>query len=279
MNHVEFDRDLLAQILRLQADRAYRDAHKIFYIEGVRNFIGAIDNHLQLITIIYSEKLLTVPPARKLLRQARRAGTPCCAVSPEQFRQISRSERASGIGAIVRQPWLKLTQISADAGLCWLVLDRVRSPGNLGTLIRTSEAFGGAGFIFLGQAIDPFSPDVVRASMGAMFRQTFVRTDLPTLQKWAQKYPCPIIGASPQGNTQLHQWQQTGPMLLFLGEERQGLTSDQQTLCQQLVRIPMTGAADSLNLAMAGSVILYELHRARLVTGAGQVPNKCTNIV
>jgi RNA methyltransferase, TrmH family len=244
---------LLAEISRLQSDRPYRDSRRVFYIEGVRNFIWAIDHQLPLSTIVYSEKLLTAPVARKLLRQARRSGIPYCAVSPEQFRQVSRTERASGIGAIAVQPWVKLTSIAANGGLCWVVLDTVRSPGNFGTLIRTSEAFGGAGFILIGPRIDPFSPDVVRAAMGSVFCQTFVRTDWGALQKWATRQHCRVIGASPQGAIDLHgvDWRIGGDRettLLFLGEERQGLTTEQQAFCQELVRIPMVGQADSLNL-------------------------------
>ncbi|CAN1211765.1 hypothetical protein TUMEXPCC7403_16290 [Tumidithrix helvetica PCC 7403] len=172
----------LDQIQQLQSDRTYREASQSFYVEGVRNFIWAIDNQLQISKIVYSEKLLTAPIVRKLVRKSRRDGIPCLSITPEQFRHISRTERASGVGAIVRQPWEQLSEISPRTGLCWVVLDTVRSPGNLGTLIRTSEAFGGAGFILLGDRIDPFDPDVVRSSMGAVFRQQFVQSRLATLQ-------------------------------------------------------------------------------------------------
>ncbi|WP_019499315.1 TrmH family RNA methyltransferase [Pseudanabaena sp. PCC 6802] len=257
--------DLLAEIQKLQCDRAYRDASQSFYIEGVRNFIWAIDNHLKISQILYSEKLLTAPIARKQVRQARRSGVPCLPLTPEQFRQMSRAERASGIAAIAIQPWSRLAEISPQSGLCWVVLETVRSPGNLGTLIRTSEAFGGAGFILIGNRIDPFALDVVRASMGAVFRQVFVRTNLSTLQAWGERHQCAVIGASPDGTMDMHQLQYPHPTLLFLGEERRGLTQAQRQFCQQLVRIPMVGTADSLNLAIAGSLMMYEMYRSRLV--------------
>jgi TrmH family RNA methyltransferase len=278
MNHVNsitHDRSLqiqLDQIQQLQRDRIYRQTCQSFYIEGVRNFIWANDNQLQISKIVYSEKLLTAPIARKIVRQSRRAGTPCLSVTPEQFRHISRTERASGIGAIIQQPWTQLSEISPQAGLCWVVLDTVRSPGNLGALIRTSEAFGGAGFILLGECIDPFDPDVVRPSMGAIFRQRFVRCHLRALRTWVRQQNCMVIGASPDGDMDLHKIQYPPGTLLFLGEERAGLTAIQRDLCQQLVRIPMVGAADSLNLATASlaplanasSLTIYEVYRSRL---------------
>ena len=254
----------LAEVERLQIDRAYRDACGLFYIEGVRNFVQAIDNRLDISTILFSEKLLTAPLARKLVRNARRSGVRCINLTPEQFRRISRTERASGVGAIAHQPWSKLPDILPQMGLCWVVLETVRSPGNLGTLIRTSEAVGGAGFILIGGRVDPFDPDVIRASMSAILCQKFVRTNLSELRRFLHHHRCPCIGASPDGNIDLHQFNYPASTLLFIGEERQGLTQQQRELCQDLVRIPMVGTADSLNLAVAGSLLMYEVYRARI---------------
>src|SRR5882762_5523300 len=136
----------LATIERLQHDRAYRDSRGLFFIEGVRNFIEAVDHRFSVDTLLYSEKLLIQPLARKLVRRLKRAGVPFARVTPEQFRRISRTERASGVAAILRQRVLRLDQINlADQG-CWTALSNVRSPGNLGTLMRTSAATGAAGF-------------------------------------------------------------------------------------------------------------------------------------
>ena len=139
----------------------------------------------------------------------------------------------------------------------------MRSPGNLGTLIRTSEAVGGAGFIFIGGSVDPFDPDVVRASMSSLFNQKFVRTSLSALRHWICDRKISTIGASPDGMTDFHQFNYPPSTLVFLGEERQGLTPQQRDLCQHLVRIPMVGAVDSLNLAVAGSLLMYEIYKSR----------------
>jgi RNA methyltransferase, TrmH family len=253
----------LAQAQKLHKNRADRDASKLFYLEGVRNFISAVDQQLDIVTILFSEKLLTAPVARKLVRQSRRAGIPTISITPEQFRRISYTERASGIAAIVRQPWMKLSAVSPASGLCWVALEAVRSPGNLGTLIRTSEAVGGAGFILIGDRIDPFDPDIIRASMSGIFSQQFVRTSFSALTKWLHQHHCQMIGASPDGESDLHQFDYPKSTLIFLGEEREGLTPQQKDLCQHLVRIPMVGKADSLNLGVAGSLLLYEVYRSR----------------
>lgn len=253
----------LKAVRRLQSDRRYRDGRGAFFIEGVRNFVQAVDHrHDDIVAIIYSKKLLTAPLARKLVRRSRRAGIPTLRVSPEQFRTFSQMQRASGVSAIVRQRWTPLEAASIDAGLFWVVLGLVRSAGNLGTLIRTSEAVGGAGFILLDPAVDAYSPVVVRASMGAHFRQRFIRTSYQALERWINENGGHVTGASPDGALNFHHVAYPGPTLLLLGEERQGLSAHQRTLCDQLVRIPMVGQADSLNLGVAGSLLMYEVLRA-----------------
>jgi TrmH family RNA methyltransferase len=253
----------LDEVKRLQSSRAHRDRRGAFFIEGVRNVVQALESGWPVETLMYSDRLTTVPIARRLVRERRRQGTRCLRASPEEFRQVSMTERASGVAAIVRQHWCRLHQQSPRAGLCWIALAAVRSPGNLGTLIRSSEAVGAAGFILLGNDVDPFDPGVVRASMGAVFWQRFVRTSDVSLWNWARRHGCTVVGASPDGNTEYHRFHYPGPTVLLLGEERMGLTAEQRQLCDRSVRIPMAGRADSLNVAVAGTLLLYEVYRAR----------------
>lgn len=252
----------LNEIRKLQANRSYRDAQNTFFIEGVRNFVQVTENNFDIIVIVYSERLLIVPIVRKIVRQLRREGIPTVQVTPEQFRKISRTKRASGISAIVRQKWTRLETTLPDAGLCWVILGHVRAPGNFGTLIRTSEAIGGAGFILLDKRVDPYAPVAIRASMGSLFRQRFVRTNFQALQSWVKENHSQIIGASPDGPIDFHHFSYPKSNLLFLGEERQGLTNQARNLCDHLIRIPMVGTADSLNLGVAGSLLMYEVYRA-----------------
>jgi RNA methyltransferase, TrmH family len=256
-------RSTVDEIRHLQDDRAHRDAQRMFFAEGVRNVVHAIESGFHIETLVYSEKLLIVPIARRLVRDRCRSGTPTLEVSPEVFRQVSMTPRASGVGAIVAQRWSPLHRASPKTGLCWILLEAVRSEGNLGSLIRTSEAVGGAGFILVGPQLDPYSPAVVRASMGAVFRQAFIRTNERSLRNWLRRHRCRVIGAAPGGSADLHRFDYPRPTILVLGEERHGLSSAQRGLCTDLVRIPMVGAADSLNLAVAGSLLMYEVYRAR----------------
>ncbi len=248
-------------ITQLIHDRRTRDQHGCFFLEGVRHFVAASDSGVRIEAIVYSERLLIAPLARKLVRQHKRAGVPTIRISPEQFRSISRTPRAAGVGAIVRQQIMQLPCMPVAAPACWVALSQVRSPGNLGTLIRTAVATGATGFMVLGNQIDPFDPRVVRASMGAVFRQQFIRTNLAALQAWAQHSQIHIIGAAPDGEVVYTNASYQAPLVLILGEERAGLTREQRRMCDQLVRIPMLPGTDSLNLGVAGSLLLYEIQR------------------
>ena len=251
----------LSAIERLQHDRGYRDSRGLFFVEGVRNFIEAVDHRFSVDTLLYSEKLLIQPLARKLVRRLKRAGVPFARVTPEQFRRVSKTERASGVAAILHQRVQRLDQVKLTDRGCWTALGQVRSPGNFGTLLRTSAATGAAGFILLGDSIDPFDPAVVRATMGALFKHTLVRTTTEQLRRWVRMNNVQVIGASPDGTEDYRQVSYTRPALLMLGSERKGLTDVQRSICNRIVRIPMVEGMDSLNVAVAGSLLMYEVFR------------------
>jgi TrmH family RNA methyltransferase len=232
----------LAHVVRLQADRRHRDASGQFFVEGVRNVVCAVDGGYAVETLVTSEKLLTSGPARRIARQLASAGTPLARASPEEFRSVSRADRASGIGAVLRQRLEPLHRIAPRRGLCWVIVSSIRSGGNF----------------------DPFEPGVVRAAMGSMFRQTFVRTGAEQLRHWARRHSLHVVGASPDGPVGCHEARYRAPPLLVLGDERSGLDPDQRALCHDLVRIPMVEGVDSLNVAVAGSILMYEVLRRSL---------------
>lgn len=129
-------------------------------------------------------------------------------------------------------------------------------------LMRTSAAIGAAGFILIGDSIDPFDPAAVRATMGALFKQVIVRTTIDQLRRWLRMNKLEVIGASPDGPQDYREVSYSRPALLMLGSERKGLTDEQRGICARLVRIPMVEGTDSLNLAVAGSILMYEALRS-----------------
>jgi TrmH family RNA methyltransferase len=163
---------------------------------------------------------------------------------------------------------MPLERIAAEEDPCWIMLETVRSPGNLGTILRTSEAVGGSGLILLGNAVDPYDPATVRATMGSLFSQRLVCTTPEEFHSWRGRQRCALIGTMPSASIDYQALDYRGPLVLLMGDERKGLSPDLQAICDVVVRIPMVGGADSLNLSIAASLMLYEdfnQRRARTV--------------
>jgi TrmH family RNA methyltransferase len=232
-------------------------------MEGLRAVLHAFEQEVEIEALISAPEPLEHPLGRSLVRQGRRAGIPCVEVSAALFRSLAVAEAPQGIAAVARQRWQPLRQAPPGSGLCWVALETVQSPGNLGSIIRTSEAVGGAGILLVGRAIDPYDPAVVRASMGALFRQRFVRTSPGELAAWKQQNRCFLVGTSPGGAADYRAVRYTPPVVLCMGWEREGLSRRLQAMCDRMVRIPMVGRGDSLNLAVATGVILYEIFNQR----------------
>lgn len=173
----------------------------------------------------------------------------------------------------MKMPTTSIDQLTTTPGICWTALSDVKSHGNLGTLVRTSAAAHGAGFILFGTNVDPFDPAVIRASMGAWFRQRFVVTTWREFGRWQETHGWSCIGATPESDVCFRDARYAAPTIFMLGTERKGLSSRQREACHQLVRIPMNPESDSLNVAIAGSLMIYEAQRqAAIQQGHGRRP-------
>src|SRR5205814_6706038 len=131
------------------------------------------------------------------VRQLRRARTPFLEVTPEVFHSMAQGDDPQGLAAVVRQEWASLEEARPEDGLCWIAASTIQSPGNLGTVLRTSDAVGGAGLFLLGGAADPYDGAMIRASMGALFSHRFVRTSMSGLLAWKRRHRCLLVGTSP----------------------------------------------------------------------------------
>lgn len=158
----------------------------------------------------------------------------------------------------------KSSRISAKGGDVWLALEEIRDPGNLGTIIRTADASGAAGVVLAGQTCDPFSHEAVRASMGSIFAVPVGRIERAELVALAKRWPGSVVGTHLSGREDYRAARYEAPVLLVMGNEGAGLSSEMTAACRQLVRIPMVGRLDSLNLAVATALMLYEIRREHL---------------
>jgi RNA methyltransferase, TrmH family len=142
----------------------------------------------------------------------------------------------------------------------WIMLEDMRDPGNLGTIIRTADAAGAAGVILVDQSCDPFGKDCIRATTGSIFAVPLVRLDLNAAIALCQSWPGDVVGTSGTADDDYRRAYQS-PTLLVMGSEGLGLSQDLGNACKSLVRIPMQGRAESLNVATASALMLYEVGR------------------
>jgi TrmH family RNA methyltransferase len=161
---------------------------------------------------------------------------------------------------LVHHHWTPFEELTHDEGEFWVAVSQLRSDGNLGTLIRTAQAAGAAGIILLDQNTDPFDPTVLRSSMGSVLSMSLSRTTLPSLITWADKCQLDLIGTSPGGG-ELYTTQFQRRAIVFFGEEREGLKNAELDACSRTIRIPMKPGVDSINVAVAAGIVLFEMRR------------------
>lgn len=256
--------EILALSRTLQTSRKLRDERKVFFIEGIRNFLSALDHGWEIESVLYSERLLKSGIARSKIRSLARQGTPTVKLSPEEFRSISTTQQASGVSALVKQHTWPVDCGGLSRGPLWLVVQHLQSNGNLGTLLRTSTAVGGCGLVVVGNEVDPFNPDLIRASMGSFFAQKIIITTAPDLKARCRRRSIQVVGACPKAASAHFGFDFERPALIVLGNERTGLSPELRDLCTDFVYIPMVENVDSLNVSIAGSVLMYEAMRSAL---------------
>lgn len=258
----DLDCPAVAAVRALQT-RAERDKTRRFFLDGIRFVSQAAQSCTPLDLIVFAPKLLAGTFARSLLRELQTGGLPIVSVTPAVYKSLSLAEAPQGLGVVAQQQWTPLAEAKPTRGLCWLALDTIQSAGNLGTILRTADAVGAAGLLVIGDAIDPFDPACARAAMGALTAHSLVRTTWEEFEKWKRRTGAQLIGASPHAKRDYRQIAYPRGTVLWLGGERKGLTDAQQAACDVTVKIPMVGRSDSLNVAIAASVLLYEVFGQR----------------
>lgn len=241
------------------------------FIDGTRSVAEAIQTGVAVERLVATPSRVRGAFAQGLVADAVARGVPYLEVSEEVFDSLCDSEGRQGLGAVVYQRWTPLEEARCEGSRTWVAMNAVQYPGNLGTIMRTLDSVGGAGIILLGSGTDPYHPAAVRASTGAIFNLQLVQTDLPRFARWKQRWGARVVAADVAGTASYRETAYTAPTILLMGAERDGLTEEQRALCDLLVRIPMIGRSDSLNLAVAASVILYEIFHqtARHQTNGG----------
>jgi RNA methyltransferase, TrmH family len=240
----------------------------LFLAEGARLIEEAAQLGKWPDVLAISSPALARPQTADLVSRAAQAGVRCIETSESILGSIAKRDNPQTMIGAFKRPETDLARLSARPGQLWLALEAVRDPGNLGTILRTADAAGAAGVILVGGTCDPFSVEAVRASMGAIFATPFAQTDLAALDAWRKAARLPMYGASLNTNTRHDQPPADGGAILLLGNEQAGLTREAEAACDTLIKAPMRGKADSLNLAAAAAIILYDFWRRRGYDGA-----------
>lgn len=248
--------------IRLLDKKRHREETNSFLAEGMKLIIDAIDMGWRLKTLIHAASAKGHEPVTALASRAVASGADVVIVPERVLGQITRRDNPQMVVGVLERRFADAATIKPGNDDVWIALDRVRDPGNLGTIMRTADAAGASGVMLIGETTDPFAAETVRATMGSIFTVPIARLSPDAFAGFASRWPGQIIGTHLAGavDYRLPDYA-AGPILLLMGNEQAGLPDDLAALCTTLVKIPQAGNADSLNLAVATALCLYEARR------------------
>jgi TrmH family RNA methyltransferase len=248
------------KFIRKLREKKYRNESGLFYIEGIRIVLEALHSAGRIKTLIVAPELKQSDMIEEAMLLAGEAGVPVLEVSAEVFESFSLKEGPKGIAAIACEKWDTLASIQGEHLGLWAGLDEVADPGNLGTIMRTLDAVGATGILLIGPCTDPYDPSAIRASMGAVFSLKFAKVTVEEFAVFKTGRSLFCVGTSDAAKEDYQVIHYPQDMILMMGSERQGLKPELMSLCDHMVSIPMRGKSDSLNLAVATGVMLYEIY-------------------
>ncbi|MFF5338998.1 RNA methyltransferase [Streptomyces sp. NPDC013181] len=256
------------QFQTLLTNRTKRGRAREFIVQGVRPITMAVEHGWTIRCLLYDASRPLSRWAEELMR-----GTAAerIAMAPDLLAELSeKAEGAPEVLAVVGMEPDDLSRIRVDDDFLGLVFDRPTQPGNIGSIVRSADAFGARGLVVTGHAADPYDPKAVRASTGSFFALPVVRTPSHReVVQWldaerGRGRPVLVVGTDEDGECDASEFDLTRPVLLLIGNETAGLSNAWREHCDHVVGIPMTGSASSLNASNAASIVLYEARRQRL---------------
>ncbi len=254
--------------IRALSQKKFRDSSGRFVAEGLQLVRYALDADWPIEIFVYTGAAMSETAVQQAAAASKAAGALLLEVNAAVLSRLSRRDNPQSVIGVFRQAKAPLAEVGRT-GL-WVALEAVRDPGNLGTIIRTMDAAGGAGVVLVGQCCDPFSPEAVRATMGSVFHVPLAVAPVAAFIKQAKSAHVPMIGAHLTGATDFRDTPYPDPCLVIMGNEQKGLSAPLAAACDKLVQIPMTGQAESLNLAVATGLMIYEARRDHMGHRAGR---------
>ena len=249
-----------------------RENEKLFLAEGMKLVTDALATGWRVRTLIHSKKLFDDAKLKSRVEQlattVRARGGDVFITNDKLLTSITRRDNPQMVVAVIEQKFIDVQDVKCVDNNTWVALDRVRDPGNLGTIIRTADALGAKGVLLIGETTDPFALEAVRATMGSLFHTPIARLSEDQFLAYAAKWKSAggaVVGTHLKGAVDHREIDYNkGPQIILMGNEQKGLTENLSNACSQLAYIAMDGAADSLNLAVATGIMLFEARRHAL---------------
>lgn len=258
--------------IKALAMKKNREREGVFLAEGQKLVTDALQQGWTIRTLLHSRR-----DAREhgkgdqiadLAAKVRALGGDILVTNDKLLTSITRKDNPQTVVAVIEQAVSPLTSVVARQDECWVALDRVRDPGNLGTIVRTVDALGVKGVVLVGDSTDPFALEAVRATMGSLFHVALVKATEAEFIEFTNQWRADggiVTGTHLKGAVDHRSIDySTKPQLIVMGNEQQGMTNELVNACDNVVLISMSGAADSLNLAVATGIILFEARRHSL---------------
>lgn len=244
----------------------------LFVGEGLKLVTDALERNWPIRTFVHSTKVSNQPAIERAAAMARARGADILAVGEAVLGKIARRDNPQTVIGVFEQKLEPPESIRARDANVWIALESIKDPGNLGTIIRTADAVGAEGVLLIGETVDPFSVEAVRATMGSIFHVPIARMGVREFLQWRTTWRGMVVGTHLSGDRDYREVDYRRPVLLLMGNEQSGLPNTLADACDALVRIPQAGRADSLNLAIATAVMLFEIrrHALRLPPEAGR---------
>jgi TrmH family RNA methyltransferase len=255
--------------IKALANKKDRDETKSFMAEGLKLVIDALELGFEIKTLVYAKNVKDKPQVVQVATKTVARGGLVLEVSEKVLSSITRRDNPQMVVGIFTQRWTNLRDLKPQAGETYVALDRVRDPGNLGTIIRTADAAGASGVILVGESTDPFSMETVRATMGSVFAVPLVKASPADFLAWKKTAGVQVVATHLAGAVDYRTIDyKKKTVVLLMGNEQSGLPEELAREADALARIPQTGRADSLNLAIATGIMLFEARRHLLTLDA-----------
>lgn len=244
--------------IRKLRERKEQKRTGLFYMEGLRIIGEAFDKGAEVETLIVCPELLKTEFGLELWQKAQQRGLDILEVSRPVFESLAVKENPQGLAAAAKARYYSLEDLDISHGII-VALTEIADPGNLGTIIRTADATDCQGVILIGDCTSPYDIGSIRGTMGAIFSTKIVRTSLPEFLKWKRRTGLQLVGTSDKAATDYADIDYGDPVILLMGSERAGMSPEEFEACDEIAAIPMMRSSDSLNLAVATGVMLYQI--------------------